>query len=497
MFEETVGASSCGSRLKLNLLLKSTIGAARDANSKYTLMEAEQGYKQAKQKLEERFGSPYLVSSAIIEDIQSGKPAKTPAELLKLSDKLENAELILNDMNMYSELDTQASILNICKLLPNHLTYKWRDCAMKIKSSTMRYPNFSQFASYVKDAATSASDPVYGQINYSRATNNQKVSQHVSSYSTSFKQSKTPEREYVVCQGHHRLFYCETFKSLSVQDRIGVVKRHNLCENCLLGNHNVDSCFKTSICSVPGCGKKHTKFLHDESVQGNNRISTVINNSVNVMTNSVLMPIVPIIVNDSYATYALLDTGSNSSFCTKRLMDKLDVCGKIIDYELNTLHGVNSTRSQSVKFNVMSQERSECLSMSNVLVIDDIPVDMPLVDMTKYSHLEGLSSHSDVVVNVLIGQDHAAALRPLDTRSGKKDEPFATLTLLGWCLNGPVRADATNRRIITNFISTAKLDRDIHILWHIEDEEVGSKDITFTIPYRKGTHNVAHTMEAT
>ena len=71
-------------------------------------MEAEQGYKQAKQKLEERFGSPYLVASAIIEDIQSGKPAKTPVELLKLSDKLENAELILNDMNMYSELDTQA-----------------------------------------------------------------------------------------------------------------------------------------------------------------------------------------------------------------------------------------------------------------------------------------------------------------------------------------------------------------------------------------------------
>ena len=78
VFEETVGASSCGSRLKLNLLLKSTIG---DAISKYTLMEAEEGYKKAKQKLEERFGSPYLFSSVIIEDIQSGKPAKTPAEL--------------------------------------------------------------------------------------------------------------------------------------------------------------------------------------------------------------------------------------------------------------------------------------------------------------------------------------------------------------------------------------------------------------------------------
>ena len=66
------------------------------------------------------------------------------------------------------------------------------------------------------------------------------------------------------------------------------------------------------------------------------------------------MPIVPIIVNGTYETYALLDTGSNSSFCTNRLVSNLDVHGKIIDYELNTVHGVNSTRSQSVKFNVTS-----------------------------------------------------------------------------------------------------------------------------------------------
>ena len=126
-----------------------------------------------------------------------------------------------------------------------------------------------------------------------------------------------------MCQSYHRLFYCETFKSLPVQDRIGVVKRHNLCEKCLLRNHNVDSCFKTSICGVPGCGKNHTKFLHVESVQGNNRVSTVINNSVNIKSSYVLMPIVPIIINGAYETYALLDTGSNSSFCTNRLVSNL------------------------------------------------------------------------------------------------------------------------------------------------------------------------------
>ena len=124
------------------------------------------------------------------------------------------------------------------------------------------------------------------------------------------------------------------------------------------------------------------------------------NNSVNVKSSSVLMPIFHIIVDGSYKTYALLDTGSNSSFCTNGLESILDVHGKMIDYEFNTLHGVNSTRSQSVKLNVMSQDISECLSMSYVLVIYDIPVDIPLVDMTKYWHLEGLPSDADVVVDV-------------------------------------------------------------------------------------------------
>ena len=84
------------------------------------------------------------------------------------------------------------------------------------------------------------------------------------------------------------------------------------------------------------------------------------------------------------------------------------------------------------------------------------------------------------MVDVLICQDHAAALRPLAIRSGKKEEPFATLTLLGWCLNGPVRADVINRRIKTNFISTTKKCRDINKLWNIEDEGVDSKKITFS-----------------
>jgi hypothetical protein len=42
-------------------------------------------------------------------------------------------------------------------------------------------------------------------------------------------------------------------------------------------------------------------------------------------------------------------------------------------------------------------------------------------------------------VDILIGQDHAEALVPLDVRKGNAGEPFAVKSILGWTLNGSDR----------------------------------------------------------
>ena len=40
------------------------------------------------------------------------------------------------------------------------------------------------------------------------------------------------------------------------------------------------------------------------------------------------MPIVPVVLNEVYQTYALLDTGSTTSFVTHSVVDKLGVKGR-------------------------------------------------------------------------------------------------------------------------------------------------------------------------
>ena len=98
-----------------------------------------------------------------------------------------------------------------------------------------------------------------------------------------------------------------------------MVKDNRLCENCLLANHTVDTCFKKFVCDVEGCGKKHTSFIHGiDTVNPTSHVTSIVNKSPS--NNNVLMPIVPIVVNGSVKTYALLDTGSSASLCSSILV---------------------------------------------------------------------------------------------------------------------------------------------------------------------------------
>ena len=65
-----------------------------------------------------------------------------------------------------------------------------------------------------------------------------------------------------VCNQMHRLFGCSAFKGMTPAARLQFVKDKKLRFNFLLPFHTACTCYKQSVCSVPGCGKKHTKFVH-------------------------------------------------------------------------------------------------------------------------------------------------------------------------------------------------------------------------------------------
>jgi hypothetical protein len=62
-------------------------------------------------------------------------------------------------------------------------------------------------------------------------------------------------------------------------------------------------------------------------------------------------------------------------------------------------------------------------------------------NVSNWSHLKDLNLPSidcSPRVMLLIGQDVLEALLPIQVRKGQAGEPYATKTLLGWTLNGPL-----------------------------------------------------------
>ena len=145
---------------------------------------------------------------------------------------------------------------------------------------------------------------------------------------------------------------------------------------------------------------------------------------------------------------------------------------------ISTLLRLKSQSSDIVNFDVKSVDGSEALTLLNVCVLADIPAQMSQnnLDIDIYPHLQGINlpnTESSVKVDILIGQNKAEALIPLEVRKGKPNEPFAVRTLFGWCINGSIHPVTPDRQILSNFVSTKALneiEEQVSRLWSLENK---------------------------
>lgn len=129
--------------------------------------------------------------------------------------------------------------------------------------------------------------------------------------------------------------------------------------------------------------------------------------------------------------------------------------------------------------------------MMNVYVVEDIPVNSSYVPLHDYEHLYDLPVDSAAQqVDLLIGQDVAEALIPLETRRGRQGEPFAVRTLLGWSINGPVSCRAVSKKVIANFVTASSLESQVKVLWEIENDNARTEVATWSSCYGSGSMNM-------
>ena len=184
--------------------------------------------------------------------------------------------------------------------------------------------------------------------------------------------------------------------------------------------------------------------------------------------------------NEYIRTHALLGTGSNRTFCSMTLADQLGLKGNRTTLSLETLSAGRTSEVVQLALEVtgtMGKRRKRTVvQFPKVFAVDRFPdlknsVVAPS-DMKGWNHINDInvSRLGDSRVNLPIGQDVPKALVLLEVRYGGDTEPYATRTVLGWTLNGPVGGIDEDKTAVSNCTQvTENLEIQVKQFWDIHD----------------------------
>ena len=122
-FNEVIGNVISDPAAKLIRLKSQVTGIAFDSIKMCRADSGADGYARAMKILRDRFGSPYVVCNSVIQRLIHGPSVRSPSEIRTLADELCNAEITLRKKQMYTEIDTQNNIIQICLRLESSLRY--------------------------------------------------------------------------------------------------------------------------------------------------------------------------------------------------------------------------------------------------------------------------------------------------------------------------------------------------------------------------------------
>ena len=484
-FENLIERKTTNPSTRLYYLLQYTSGQVQDLVRSCLTMREDKGYDEARKLLADRYGQPYKIATAYVDRIINGQPirAEDGAALQKYSILLTSCSNTLREIGYLSRLENPDTLKKIVDRLPYTLRLKWREMADKVMQQEQRDANLKDITDFVESRSRVTNHPIFGKISGdSRFSNSTDRTKQVRRTAKSFPvqvnsnqsrghlevkaQPKCPS-----CKGNHWLSQCEDFKKLSVSDRYQLVRSKKLCSNCLVPGHFAQDCPKKSFCRITGCNKKHSSFLHPRETTipttDSSRVITsnpeptanttpvrnsyIQSNTFQTLNGSTVvgLSIVPVKVKamgqgKKITTYAFLDSGSNTSFCTDDLLKKLNIKGERTNISLTTLQSTReSVNCSIVNLEVCDLSDSNVVELPNVFSSPSLPVSVDTIgnqeDVNRWSHLKGIKIESiRADIGLLIGSDAPHILQPREFRESKDGGPFATRTIFGWVLNGPL-----------------------------------------------------------
>ena len=551
-FEDNVERYVTDSASRLTRLLQSCAGRAKAQLQGCNIMPPDLGYQEARRLLKERYGNKLVITQAWISHVTSHAAVKANdgPGLQEFADLLRTCQHTLLAMGALAELNTQRSLAEVVAKLPPYLQTRWRKDVVRItRDNAPRMPAFNDLVLLVEMAAEEANIPMFGSVSTTKTeqqNDSKSRPKRQTGFNTSVKSEDSSDRKTEdkceMCDNSHKLWECADFKALSRDQRFDFVKKKHLCFNCLKGGgHGSRQCRSPRRCPIKDCGRKHSPLLHSsnqnassssgsqsselsqasEQPKGNlNLTATFIDTSCHFTgagnEKTIALPIVAVKVYSpdnrrSIKSFALIDSGSTSCFVNKHLMTELGIEGELETVNLTTLEKCDSTFVATVASNLQISDinGTNVVRLPAVYARDNLTINpenmVSYEDIAHWPHLAGvdLPLVNSSEVGLIIGQDCPEALTPIDIVRGGRGEPWASRSVLGWSVNGPLKKNigASRKRLTSNYVSgmTSQandlLSQQVERFWKIDSsglfddkQQMSIEDCKVTAMWDKTTY---------
>ena len=473
-------------------------------------MPAEEGYKEARKILEKKYGNPIHMNNAYIQKIISHPNIKV--DDIEMLDKF--LLLLIGCKNAMTSLPVECqetehpkTIQKIVEKLAAPLQDKWCKRVFDIYEKNSRQGAFEDLVKFIDREVQIASHPVYGRIamtssknmvhNFTNNVNDKRprVSCNLIR-NESFEKKSTP---CVYCREEHYFTRCPIFEKLPIDVKMNFIREQALCFSCLRMGHRSKLCRNKLRCQL--CNERHPTTLHEncqrhemssksanagkpfnspspaatDDKQEDILTSTehrIMAKKVNArdeeITKRSILPVKVQRDDGSFVpTYAFIDGGSTSSFCSEELLSKIkckNVTSTSICITTATDKCVRKRNNIISNLVICDQGENHLIKLPPVNTLPEIHVSVDEVitnqDLKTWPHLSNLNlPELNAKVGLLIGNNILQATEPWQIIHSSVDgEPYALKTKLGWVVKGFSRSTSTEVDINSMSLTHANAD---------------------------------------
>lgn len=454
----------------MSRLRRSLRGIAKEAVQGLLIVNADPN--EVMKTLELRFGRPDSIAIAEMERLRTlPRLTESPREVCTFATKVENIVGTLRALNCGHYLYNPEVTKTIVEKLTPTLKRQWYQFSA---AQPRTEPDLLKFTRFIKLEAEICSPYASPENIAATARTNQNTQRRQQRVHTTQETSK-PKCSLCERQGHN-VIECEQFKKAATDARWDIAKKHRLCFRCLKYRTKQHSC-KPKKCEINDCVHFHHRMLHASSTTNKKKEETECSKDEQEKVHSAWTPkvssflkIIPVQLSGpagAVDTYALLDDGSTVTLIDENLANQIGAEGSHEPLRIASFDGEPTVdvTSRRVNFHIKGLHTSERnLRARTIKQLELAAQRIPRAAVQDCEHLRDITRDivtEDARPKLLIGQDNWDLLIATKVRTGKKNQPVASLTPLGWVLHGS-HTRALGHRV--NFIRHANTDDDLHDL---------------------------------